>query len=295
MEEVASKRQIWLMAIRPKTLPAALGPVLVGAGFGLQLGTFRPIPVIIAIIGALLLQILSNLGNDYFDYKSGHDTPDRVGPTRVMASGLLSVKEVKRGILINIVLAMLSGLYLVLIGGVPILVIGLVSILFALLYSGGPYPLSSHGLGDLFVFIFFGIVAVNGTYYVQALQWDAEVLVGSLAMGFLITAILVVNNYRDIETDEVTNKRTLAVRMGPHTTRTYYLVLLIFAYATPLAMVIIFGYSVFTLLPLLSLPLAVSLIRDLNTLLGPALNKVLGGTARLSLIYAVLFFVGLAL
>lgn len=294
-ENSLSKRRVWLLAIRPKTLPAAIGPVIVGGAFGFHLDTFQILPVVMAIVGSLLLQILSNLGNDYFDFLSGHDTKDRVGPIRVLASGLLTIDELRRGIVVNIILALLVGLYLVVIGGWVILFIGIFSIVFALAYSGGPYPLSSNGLGDIFVFIFFGLIAVNGTFYVQAGKFNNQVILGSIPVGLLITAILVVNNYRDIETDRSTNKTTLAVILGEKTTRSYFTLLIVISYLIPFFLISGYNYSRLILLPLITLPMSFVLIKDLFRLSGPALNSVLGGTARLSLVFSLFYAIGIVL
>ncbi|MDH5401220.1 MAG: 1,4-dihydroxy-2-naphthoate polyprenyltransferase [Candidatus Heimdallarchaeota archaeon] len=288
-----TKLSIWKMAIRPKTLPAAISPVLVGIGFAVHFSQFAIGPSIAALIGALLLQISSNLSNDYFDHLRGHDTSERKGPQRVMSSGLLTPKEMKFGMLIVILLAILDGLYLIYIGGLVILLIGVFSIISSLAYSGGPYPLSSHGLGDIFVFVFFGLIAVNGTYFVQAKQFELAVFIGSIPIGFLITAILVVNNYRDMETDKSTNKKTLVVRWGLEKSQFYFSFIVISSYFIPIILILFFNFSLALLLPLISIVKANSIITQLKTLKGPALNKTLGSTAQLSLIFGILFTIGL--
>ena len=284
------------MAIRPKTLPAAISPVFVGTAFAIRNKVFSPLPFIAALVGALLIQILSNLANDYFDYIKGHDTTSRKGPTRVVASGLMSLAELRNGIIVNILLIAIIGVYLIFVGTLIILIIGVLSIIFALLYSGGPFPLSSIGLGDVFVFIFFGLVAVNGTYYVQALTFHSDVLIGSISPGLLITAILVVNNYRDIETDTETNKFTLAVLMGHHRTKIYYAILFVISYLIPLYFVIFGQYSLWILLPYLSIPLAIKLIRIVwESNEGTVMNEVLAGTGKIGLIFSILFGLGVIL
>lgn len=289
-----SKVEIWKLAIRPKTLPAALGPVFVGTAFALHFDTFQILPALAAMIGAVLLQIASNLANDYFDYLKGYDTEERIGPVRVAASGLLSIEELRNGLVLTIILSMIIGLYLIYVGGIAILIIGLLSILFALAYSGGPFPLASNGLGDLFVFIFFGLVAVNGTYFVQSGEIATEVIIGSIPVGLLITAILVVNNYRDIETDQKTGKFTLAVGLGHKWTRVYYLALLVISYAVPIVLFLSGNYTVAILLPLISIPLGVKHTKTLyDQIDGPKLNQALAGTAKLGLIYSILFSVGI--
>jgi len=286
--------QAWVMGARPRTLPAAISPVIVGIALAMADGRFSFWPALAALADALLIQIGTNLANDYFDHLRGIDTPDRKGPPRVAASGLIPLASLRAGIIVVFGLTALIGLYLVLRGGWPVLAIGLASILAALAYSGGPFPFGSYGLGDLFVFIFFGLVAVSGTYYVQALQFYPLVLLVAVPLGALITDILVVNNYRDIETDARVGKRTLAVILGPAGTRLEFIGLLILAYAVP---VILWGmgrFSAGVLLPWLTIPKAVGLTRTLYaTTDGPALNRALAGTAQLTLWFSILFSIGM--
>jgi len=285
--------QPWIDVIRPKTLPAAVAPVLVGSALAFSAGYFNPLPALAAFIGALLLQIAVNLANDYFDFVNGVDTDERLGPQRATASGLISLKKMRIAIAVVILLAVLDGVYLVIVGGIPIIIIGILSIISLLAYSGGPYPLASHGLGDLFVFIFFGFVAVCGTYYVQSLSLNWIVVLGSLPSAMQITAILVVNNYRDIETDEKSGKRTLAVKIGKKATRIEYVLMLLLPYTVPFIFIITGRANWFLLLPLLSMPMTIPLIRQLYGLYeGQELNKTLGGTAKLSLIFSILFSIG---
>lgn len=284
------------MASRPKTLPAAVGPVVVGTAFAVHFQQFQVFPALAAVIGAILLQIAANLANDYFDYIKGYDTTERIGPTRVAASGLLDIKELRNGLIAVILLSMLIGLYLIWIGGWPILLIGIFSIIFAVAYSGGPVPLASNGLGDIFVFIFFGLIAVNGTYYVQSGSIANEVVMGSIPVGLLITAILVVNNYRDIDTDSKTGKFTLAVFLGHQLTRIYYVILLVISYLIPIYLFITGDYSFFILLPLLSLIITVNNTKILfDDIDGDKLNQALAGTAQLSLIFSLLFAIGIVI
>jgi 1,4-dihydroxy-2-naphthoate octaprenyltransferase len=286
--------QAWVMGARPRTLPAAISPVIVGIALAMADGRFSFWPALAALADALLIQIGTNLANDYFDHLRGIDTPDRKGPPRVAASGLIPLASLRAGIIVVFGLTALIGLYLVVRGGWPVLAIGLASILAALAYSGGPFPFGSYGLGDLFVFIFFGLVAVSGTYYVQALQFYPLVLLVAVPLGALITDILVVNNYRDIETDARVGKRTLAVILGPAGTRLEFIGLLILAYAVP---VILWGmgrFSAGVLLPWLTIPKAVGLTRTLYaTTDGPALNRALAGTAQLTLWFSILFSIGM--
>ncbi|MXY93822.1 MAG: 1,4-dihydroxy-2-naphthoate polyprenyltransferase [Caldilineaceae bacterium SB0664_bin_27] len=294
-EATLHKWQIWLLASRPKTLPAAISPVLVGTALAWADGLFSLAPALAAAVGALLLQILSNFANDYFDFEKGVDTRERVGPTRVMAAGLLCARELHLGMAVVISLAVLDGIYLVVVGGWPILAVGAASILAALLYTGGPLPFGYRGLGDLFVFIFFGLTAVCGTYYVQAGTLSQVIFVAAAPVGFLITAILVVNNLRDIETDARAGKRTLAVLIGHKSTRRQYLLLLVLAYSAPLLLSLGYDLGPAVLLPLLSLPLAFRRASSVYSAKGKALNSVLAATAQLSLQFSLLLSIGILL
>lgn len=287
------KWQIWLMAARPNTLPAAIAPVMVGTSLAWSDGHFSPVPALAAAVGALLLQILSNFANDYFDFAKGADTRGRLGPTRVMAAGLLSARELRVGMAAAAGLAILDGVYLILLGGWPILAVGVASLMAALLYTGGPFPFGYHGLGDLFVFIFFGLAAVSGTYYVQAGMLTATILFAAAPVGMLITAILVVNNLRDIATDAQAGKRTLAVLMGPENTRLQYVILLILAYSATPVLWLGFGLGPTVLLPLISLPLAIRRALSVFSAEGTELNSVLAATAQLSLQFSLLLSLGI--
>jgi len=289
------KLQHWLLAIRPKTLPAALAPVFVGLALAYREGEFVFLPACAALMGALLLQIGSNLANDYFDFIKGADTPERLGPQRAAASGLISLRGLQVGMGIVFGAALLIGFYLLTVGGWPIAAIGIASIIAAITYTGGPFPFGYHGLGELFVFIFFGLVAVCGTYYVQTLTLSSLVILAAIPVGLLITAILVVNNLRDIETDEQAGKRTLAVMIGRQATRIEYLLLVLVAYLIALLLAWHSG-SYWLLLPWLTAPLAMLLIRTIfQANDGPTFNNALASTARLSLFYSLLLAVGLLL
>ena len=289
-----SPLRAWIIAARPRTLPAAVAPVVVGTALAVSEGAFSPLPALAALLGALLLQIGVNLANDYFDYVKGIDTGERLGPTRVAASGLIPLPRLRVGMILTFALAALAGVYLIRVAGWPILLIGLASILAALAYSGGPFPLASHGLGDLFVFVFFGLVAVGGTYYVQTLTFRPSVLVVATPVGTLITAILVVNNLRDIETDRRAGKHTLAVILGPRLARLEYVLLLAVAHLVPPVLWLIGEASPPILLPWLTLPLAVRLVRSLYRASdGPAFNQALARTAQLGLTFSLLFSLGL--
>lgn len=285
----------WVMAIRPKTLTAALVPVAVGTGLAFGAGVGRWLPALAALLGALLIQIGTNLTNDYYDFKKGADTEERLGPVRVTQSGLISPRTVLASALGCFGLAILTGIYLVWIGGWPIVAIGLTSVLCGYAYTGGPLPLAYHGLGDIFVFVFFGLVAVTGTYYVQALTVSQAAWWAAVPVGALGTALLVVNNLRDAHTDVKANKRTLVVRLGTGAGKAEYLVLLAASFATPF---ILFGLglaSPWVFLALLSAPLAVGPLKLVLKAQGAALNAALGGTARLQLVFGLLFAVGLFL
>ncbi|KXG44288.1 1,4-dihydroxy-2-naphthoate octaprenyltransferase [Tepidibacillus decaturensis] len=287
-----NKTQAWILASRPKTLPAAAAPVLVATLIALKDGVFQFWPALAALVGALLIQIGTNFVNDYFDFKKGTDTEERVGPVRVTQSGLLSPKEVIMGTWIVFGLAVLVGIYILIIGGWPIFVIGLLSILFGYAYTGGPYPLSYNGSADIFVFIFFGFVAVGGTYYIQAGTISPQIYWASIPIGLLATAILVVNNFRDIEQDRVAGKKTLAVRFGKKRTQLYYFLLLGLTYVVPVIMWLSGLVTYWILLVLLSLPLCFSLVKDILHKKGTALNETLAGTGKLELLYGILFSIG---
>jgi 1,4-dihydroxy-2-naphthoate octaprenyltransferase len=304
-----SRRKAWVMAARPQTLPAAAAPVLVGTGLAVHDGVFAALPALFALVGAGLIQVATNFANDYYDAVQGADTEAREGFTRVTASGLISAPEVKRAMYLTFALAVVVGTYLVYVGGVPILVVGLLSVASGIAYTGGPYPLGYHGLGDLFVFVFFGLVAVAGTYYVQAAAvlagafplWippgtvTAAVVVASLPVAAISTNILVVNNLRDRREDAQTGKRTLAVRFGARVVRGEYVALFGIAYAVPLVLVSMPGFGLPALLPLLSLPLAAVVTRTVLTEeSGAKLNPALERTGQTLALYAVLATVGFA-
>jgi 1,4-dihydroxy-2-naphthoate polyprenyltransferase len=294
MQTELTSRQIWLLAIRPKTLPASTASAIVGSAAAYHEGVFAWGPALACLLIAVLLQIGANLANDVFDYYRGADTHARLGPMRVTQAGLLKPGQVLLGMWVVFGLAALLGLYLFLEAGWPVFIIGTACIAAAIAYTGGPFPFGYYGLGDLVVFIFFGLVAVCGTYFVQAGHVSALALWSSLPMGFLITAILVVNNLRDINTDRQAGKKTLAVRLGEQGTRREYLLCLAAAYLTPLLMGV-FGQPYWTLLAWLSMPLAVSQTRQVWTLVGRPLNQTLAGTGRLTLVYGLLFSLGLVL
>jgi 1,4-dihydroxy-2-naphthoate polyprenyltransferase len=290
-----SRWRAWLMASRPRTLPASVAPVIVGAALAVQAGAFKPLAALVALLAAVLIQIGSNFANDLGDFRRGTDTPDRVGPTRVTTAGLLTPGQVKRGMVVVFGLAALCGVYLITLGGWPILVAGVLSILAAIAYTIGPAPFGYYGLGDLGTFVFFGLIAVMGTYYVQAHAITPAAWLGGVAMGCLVTAILVVNNIRDADTDRAAGKRTLAVLLGRRGARIEYILLLAVAYAVPVALWQSLGMTPWVMLTWFTLQMALVQVRAVRTVLGPALNKTLDGTAQLAVLYAIALAMGLLL
>lgn len=285
--------QTWLLAARPKTLPAAAAPVIVGAAVAISEDVFRLGPALAALLGALLIQVGTNLANDVFDFKKGADAVGRLGPLRVTQAGLLTPGQVMVGMSLTFGLAALLGVYLIAVSGWPILVVGLLSIAAGIAYTGGPFPLGYHGLGDLFVFLFFGLAAVCGTYYVQAQTLSAGALWAAIPMGALTTNILVVNNLRDIRTDRAVGKKTLAVRLGVQWTRIEYLLLLGLAYLAPILMWVLGVTTPWALAAWLSLPWVPSPLRLVLREEGRTLNRGLAETARHELMYGLCFSVGL--
>ena len=286
-----SGSHIWYLAIRPKTLPASVAPIILGISFAYYNKVFQVIPALVTLAFAILLQILSNLANDYFDFIKGIDTAERMGPTRVLAGGLLTQTQLRNGIIKNIILIVLAWLYLVWVAGLPLLMIGFLCIVCAIIYSGGPIPLGSKALGDFLVFIFFGVFAVTATYYIQALDLTTPVIIASIPIGLLITGILIINNYRDIDTDSKAGKVTLAVIMGRQLTRIYLLVLIILSYIIAIFLIFLIKptYWYLSLLLFLSVPISLKILHTVFTITeGPSLNKTLALTANLSLLFSLL-------
>lgn len=290
-----SRIRIGLLAIRPATLPAAASGVIVGLGAALAAGApFRLDAGAGSLAVALLLQIAANLSNDLSDFRRGADRPDRMGPIRVAAAGLMTERQLEVAIGLTIGTAGLVGLGLALIGGPALIVVGAVAIAATLAYTAGPWPYGYRGLGEVFVFVFFGLVAVAGTAYLQAGRLDPLFVVAAVPVGALTAAILVVNNLRDIPTDAAAGKRTLAVRLGRPATQREYALLLAVAFVIPLALLIGLARASI-LLPLVTAPMAFPLLRAVWTFDDPRhLNPVLKGTARLALAFSVLFAAGLA-
>jgi 1,4-dihydroxy-2-naphthoate octaprenyltransferase len=282
------------MAARVRTLPAAIAPVLVGTSLALGAGRFRPLAFVAALLGALFIQVGTNLSNDYSDARRGADTEDRLGPVRVTAGGLVPPRQVLLATYVTFALAVACGAYLVAVAGPELLAVGAASILAGVLYTGGPRPYGYEGLGELFVFLFFGIVAVAGSYFVQIQELPWQAFVCAVPVGLLASAILVVNNVRDLETDRRAGKRTLAVRLGRDRTRTLYAAMVAGAFVTaPLPWA--FGsMSAWLLVPWLTAPLAVRLVRLVRSRSdGPALNGALAGTGALQLLFCLLYSAGI--
>ena len=289
-----SHLRLWLLAARPRTLPAAIAPVLVGTALAGSEDTFRALPFVAAMLGSVFIQIGTNLSNDYSDARRGADTEDRLGPVRVTAGGLMPPRRVLVGTYVAFGVAVAAGLYLAAVAGWELLIVGAASILAGVLYTGGPRPYGYEGLGELFVFLFFGVVAVAGSYFVQAEQllWEAVAL--GVPVGLLAAAILVVNNVRDVDTDRRAGKRTLAVKLGRERARSLFTAMVVVAFAVPVALVP--ALSPWVLLALAALPLAPPLIRTVATRSdGPALNGALAATGRLLAVYSLLLAGGVLL
>ena len=286
--------RIWLMAARVRTLPAAVAPVLVGTALAAHEGRFRPLAFVAALLGALFIQVGTNLSNDYSDARRGADTEDRLGPVRVTAGGLVPPSQVLLATYVSFGLAVACGAYLVAVAGWELIAVGAASILAGVLYTGGPRPYGYEGLGEVFVFAFFGLVAVSGSYYVQAEQVTWEAFVLAVPVGLLASSILVVNNVRDLETDRRAGKRTLAVRLGRERARTLYGLMVYGAFVTAPVPWVAGSLSAWLLLPLVLLPLAVTLVRIVRRHAdGPTLNQALARTGMLQLAFCVLLSAGL--
>lgn len=288
----SSKWQIWMLGARPKTLPASVAPVVVAGVMAYTAGRADPLTFGITLLTAVLIQIGTNLANDYFDFKKGADHGGRTGPLRIMQAGLVSPLEMRRAITLVLGAALLLGIYLVRVGGVPILSIGVLSLLFAILYTAGPWPLAYIGLGDLFVLIFFGPVATGGAYYLLAGPPTSAVLFVGFALGSISTAILAINNLRDVQDDRRVGKRTLAVRFGKNFTRCEFLALLTIGTVVPLMLISVLWGRLAVPLASLYLIAALPVIRKVFAgAEGAALNEVLAATGRLLLLFSLLFCV----
>ena len=285
----------WIVAARPATLTAAFAPVAVGSACAWRVTGFRWDAALAALLGAFLIQIATNFANDLYDFEKGADTEERLGPLRAAQSGLLSVRQLRRGIFATFALALGVGIYLTWVAGPAVVVIGLSSIAAGLAYTGGPFPLAYNGLGDVFVMAFFGFVAVCGTAFVQALYVPDVAWAASIPIGALATAILAVNNVRDFEGDARAGKGTIVVRFGRQAGVREYAILLALAYVVPVVILVAGWTSAWVCLPLVTVPWAVRLFRSVSRDRGKALNQTLAGTAKLLSIFGVLFALGIAL
>jgi 1,4-dihydroxy-2-naphthoate polyprenyltransferase len=291
-----SEVRIWLMAARPRTLPAAVAPVLVGTALAAYLHVFHPLRFVAALLGAVFIQVGTNLSNDYSDARRGADAEDRLGPVRVTAGGLVPPRQVLVATYVTFGLAVLAGVYLIVVAGWQLLLVGAASILAGVAYTGGPKPYGYEGLGEVFVFLFFGVVAVAGSFFVQTKHLDWEAFALSVPVGLLAAAILVVNNIRDIDSDRRARKRTLAVRMGRERTRNLFAAIIYLAYLlVPITW--LFGpVKAWVMLPWLSAPLATRVVRVVrNRTDGPSLNGALAQTGLLQLGFCALLSAGLLL
>lgn len=295
---MASRAAIWIEATRPKTLWAAVSPVLLGMGIAVGEGWFHPLAAGLALAGALLIQVATNFHNDVADFEKGADREDRLGPRRMVAEGLISPGAMRRATFVTFGLAIVSGVYLMARGGLPIVIIGFASILFGLAYTGGRYSLAYLGIADFFVFVFFGPVAVAGTVFVQQLDWPAWVWVAGVAPGLLCVNILLVNNIRDRAQDAESGKKTLIVRLGRRVGLALYLTNVLVAATLPALLWWQADAPPTVLLSLLAVPLAVKAwqaIRSIPESEGKRLNPHLGATARVLLVHSLLFGLGWAL
>jgi len=281
----------WVLAIRPKTLGISVAPVVVGSSMAqAEFGSIQWLPALAALISAMLIQIGTNLHNDAADFDRGADTPDRVGPARATAQGWFTSNEVKRTAYICFGLAFGIGIYLVSVGGIPIVVIGLFSLAAGYAYTGGPKPIAYSASGELFVFLFFGLVAVMGSYYLQTAQISLNALYCSIALGLLAAAVLLVNNYRDLETDQRADKLTLTHYLGANNSRITYGVLMLTPFLLPL---LLHDVSIGVWLIMLLLPTALFLLRNFaREQPGPIFNRYLAQTAKLQLLFSLLLSIG---
>lgn len=287
--------RIWISALRLRTLPAAVSPVVVGSAIAAHDHHFDSAAAGLCLVFALLVQVGTNFANDYYDFVHGADNASRVGPRRAVASGLVTPEAMRRATAAVFAAAFIAGLGLIHWGGPWMLAVGLASIACGIAYTGGPWPLAYHGMGDLFVFVFFGLVAVCVTYFVQAARVSAHSLLAGASMGLLCSNILLVNNYRDLESDSDANKRTLVVRFGRRFARGQFLASLAVSFGVPI-LFLITGYRAWCLLPLLLLPMAVNHMRRLSAgATPPDLVSLLGDTAKLMAAYAALFALGILL
>lgn len=288
--------RIWLMAARVRTLPAAVAPVLVGTALAGYFGVLHPLRFLAALIGAVFIQVGTNLSNDYSDARRGADREDRLGPVRVTAGGLVPPRHVLVATYVSFAIAVLAGAYLIVVAGWLLLAVGAASILAGVLYTGGPRPYGYEGLGELFVFLFFGIVAVVGSFFVQVKHLDWEAFALAVPVGLIAAALLVVNNVRDIDSDRRAGKRTLVVRLGRERTRVLFAVMVYLAYVLTSATWVFGPLEAWVMLSWLTLPLGAQVVRAVrNRTDGPSLNQTLAQTGLLQLAYCALLAAGLLL
>jgi 1,4-dihydroxy-2-naphthoate octaprenyltransferase len=291
-----SPLRLWLVAARPQTLPAAVAPVLVGTALAANEDVFKPARFVAAVLASVFVQIGTNLANDYSDARRGADTDERLGPVRVTAGGLMPPQRVLTGTYVAFGIALAAGVYLSAVAGWELMIVGIASVAAGALYTGGPRPYGYEGLGELFVFLFFGVVAVGGSYFVQTeeLRWEAFAL--AVPVGLLASAILVVNNVRDLDTDRRANKRTLAVKLGRHRARGLFAAMVYLTFAVPVVVAATSELDWWLLLALAALPLAQPLVRTVRTRTdGASLNAALAGTGRLLAVYSILLSAGVLL
>jgi len=288
--------RIWLMAARPRTLPAAIAPVLVGTSLAGFQGAFHPLRFVAALLGAVFIQVGTNLSNDYSDARRGADAEDRLGPVRVTAGGLVPPRQVLVATYVSFGLAVLFGIYLIVVAGWLLLVLGAASILAGVLYTGGPRPYGYAGLGEVFVFLFFGVVAVAGSYFAQTRHVDWEAFALAVPVGLLAASILVVNNVRDIDSDRRAGKRTLAVKLGRARTREMFAAIVYLAFLLAPVTWIFGPVGAWVMLTWLALPLAAAVVRLVRTRSdGPSLNGALARSGLLQLAFCGLLSIGLLL
>ncbi len=283
-----SKLQIWFLAARPRTLPAAVAPIVVGTGVAVREGAFVWWVALLALVTALLLQIAANFANDAIDAKKGSDTADRTGPLRITSAGYVTYNQVMNATWLTLAMAAVTGIPLLVRGGWPFVFLGIASLICAVAYTGGPFPISYLGLGEIFVFLFFGLIAVSGTAYLQTGELTALSLAAAIPPGAMIVGILIINNYRDREQDEKVNKRTVAVRIGPKKTRIEYYIMLALTAFSPFVFWMVGWLNGWAVLTVLSWPMFLQLIQQVETLQGPALNKTLGLTGKTALVHSLL-------
>lgn len=286
---------LWFLAARPRTLPASIAPILVGTAVALHEDGFHLLTAILALLTALLLQIAANFANDALDFKRGADTAERTGPIRIVASGYVSPEAVLRATGLTLALATLSGLYLVWRGGWPFLLLGILAVICAVAYTGGPWPLAYLGLGEVFVFLFFGPIAVTGTAYLQTMDLTALSVAAALPSGMMAVCILIVNNVRDLEQDRLANKHTVAVRIGDRASRREYVLIQQLTLIIPFLFWSFGWLNAWSLLTILSWPLFWQLWRQIGEWQGQRLNATLGATGLASLAFSMLFSIALVL